>query len=51
MAVQLKEDAKEELMDQYGLEITEINLLVDGNDNQHPFPENLQKVVIQLNRR
>ncbi|WP_394232917.1 stage III sporulation protein AF [Niallia oryzisoli] len=47
MAVQLKEDAEEELMAQYGLVITDLNLLVD-KDNQRPFPENLQKVVIQL---
>lgn len=47
MAVQMKEDAEEELMDQYGLVIADIDLLVD-EDNQHPFPENLQKVVIQL---
>ncbi|KAA9026255.1 stage III sporulation protein AF [Niallia endozanthoxylica] len=47
MAVQLKEDAEEELMDQYGLVITDLNLLTD-EDNQRPFPENLQKVVIQL---
>ncbi|WP_071395718.1 stage III sporulation protein AF [Bacillus tuaregi] len=47
MAVQLKKDAEEELMDQYGLVITDLNLLVD-KDNQRPFPENLQKVVIQL---
>ncbi|MCQ6273742.1 stage III sporulation protein AF [Bacillus sp. V3B] len=47
MAVQLKEDAEEELMDQYGLVIADIDLLVD-KDDQRPFPENLQKVVIQL---
>ncbi len=47
MAVQLKEDAKEELMDQYGLAITNIDLVVDA-ENQQPFPENLQKVVLQL---
>ncbi len=47
MAVQLKEDAEEELMDQYGLVITDLNLLTD-EDNQRPFPENLQKVVIHL---
>lgn len=47
MAVQMKEDAEEELMDQYGLVIADIDLLVD-EDNQRPFPENLQKVVIQL---
>ena len=47
MAVQLKEDANEELMDQYGLAITNIDLVVDA-ENQQPFPENLQKVVLQL---
>ena len=47
MAVQLKEDAKEELMDQYGLAITNIDLVVDA-ESQQPFPGNLQKVVLQL---
>ena len=47
MAVQLKEDAEEELMDQYGLAITNIDLVVDA-ENQQPFPENLKKVVLQL---
>jgi stage III sporulation protein AF len=47
MTVQMTEDAEEELMDQYGLVIADINLLVD-EDSQQPFPENLQKVVIQL---
>ena len=47
MAVQLKEDANEELMDQYGLAIIDIDLVVDAQ-NQQPFPENLKKVVIQL---
>ena len=47
MAVQLKEDANEELMDQYGLAIINIDLVVDAQ-NQQPFPENLKKVVLQL---
>jgi stage III sporulation protein AF len=47
MTVQMKEDAEGELMDQYGLVIADINLLVD-EDSQQPFPENLQRVVIQL---
>jgi stage III sporulation protein AF len=47
MAIQLKEDAEEELMDQYDLVITDINLSVDKND-QRPFPENLNKLVIQV---
>ena len=42
MTVQLKEDANEELMDQYGLAITNIDLVVDA-ENQQPFPENIQK--------
>ena len=50
MAVQMEEDAKEELMDRYGLVISDLNLLVDEND-QRPFPENLQKVVIQLSEK
>jgi stage III sporulation protein AF len=47
MAVQLKEDANEELIDQYGLAIINIDLVVDAQ-NQQPFPENLKKVVLQL---
>jgi stage III sporulation protein AF len=47
MAVQLKEDAKEELMDQYGLAIVNIDLVVDA-ENQQSFPQNLKKVVLQL---
>ena len=47
MAVQLKEDANEELMDQYGLAITNIDLVVDA-ENQQSFPQNLKKVVLQL---
>src|SRR3954468_12137940 len=47
MTVQLKEDANEELMDQYGLAITNIDLVVDA-ENQRPFPENIQKMVLQL---
>ena len=47
MAVQLKEDANEELMDQYGLAIANIDLVVDA-ENQQSFPQNLKKVVLQL---
>ena len=50
MAVQLKEDAEEELMDQFDLAITDLEVVVDAED-QRPFPENLQKVVLTLNRR
>ncbi len=47
MAVQLKKDVAEELMKQYGLEITKINLITDEN-SQKTFPENLQKVSVLL---
>ncbi|PLR85997.1 stage III sporulation protein AF [Bacillus canaveralius] len=47
MAVDMETDAKKELMDQYGLEIVKIDVLVDEQD-QHEFPENLQKVIVQL---
>lgn len=50
MAVQLKSDAKEELMEQYGVEITEIKTLVAEND-ERAFPENLQKVTVQLKHK
>nr|WP_295975560.1 stage III sporulation protein AF [uncultured Bacillus sp.] len=50
ITVQLKEEAEEELMDRYGLVITELNLLTDEKD-ERPFPENLQKVVIQLSEQ
>ncbi|WP_462412158.1 stage III sporulation protein AF [Neobacillus sp. Marseille-QA0830] len=47
MAVQLKKDAKEELMEQYGLEIAKIDIETNGQGDK-AFPENLQKVMIQL---
>ncbi|XJZ26181.1 stage III sporulation protein AF [Bacillota bacterium Lsc_1132] len=47
MAVQLKKDAAEELMKQYGLEIANIKLSTDEK-SQKPFPENLQKVSVLL---
>lgn len=46
-AVQLKADVEEELMEQYGLEISDIELLVDEN-GQHDFPGNLQTVIVHL---
>ena len=48
MAVQLKEDAEEELMSQFDLVISDLEVVVDAED-QRPFPENLQKVVLTLN--
>ncbi|MCP1159727.1 MULTISPECIES: stage III sporulation protein AF [Bacillus] len=50
MAVQLKTDAEKELMEQYGLEISDVSLVVDEN-NQSAFPENLEKVSIQLKQQ
>lgn len=47
MTVQLKEKAEKELIDRYGLVITDLKFLMDENDGR-PFPENLQKVVIQV---
>jgi stage III sporulation protein AF len=48
MAVQLKGDAEEELMSQFDLVISDLEVVVDVED-QRPFPENLQKVVLTLN--
>ncbi|WP_313798330.1 stage III sporulation protein AF [Cytobacillus sp.] len=52
MRVQLEKDMKEELMEQYGLEIVDVELQADEYD-QRAFPENfqlenLQKVVVKL---
>ncbi|TKC19859.1 stage III sporulation protein AF [Robertmurraya kyonggiensis] len=46
-AVQLKAGVEEELMEQYGLEISNIELLVDEN-GQQDFPGNLQTVIVHL---
>jgi stage III sporulation protein AF len=50
MAVQLKTDAEKELIDQYGLEIADVQLILDENA-QSAFPENLQKVTVQLKQK
>ncbi|MDR4948533.1 stage III sporulation protein AF [Neobacillus cucumis] len=47
MAVKLKKDVKEELMNQYGLEIEKIDLAVN-EESDKAFPENLQKVTVLL---
>lgn len=47
MAVQLEKDAKEELMDQYGLTIAKIDFLMN-EDDQQAFPGNLEKVIVKL---
>ncbi|MFO1443517.1 stage III sporulation protein AF [Bacillus sp. Bva_UNVM-123] len=50
MQVQLKMKVEEELMDQYGLEIMDIDFQEDEN-SPRAFPENLQKVFIQLKHK
>lgn len=47
MAVQLKKDVEEELMNQYGLVIAHIDIQTDGQNHQ-TFPDNLQKVSVLL---
>jgi stage III sporulation protein AF len=47
MAVRLKKDTEEELMEQYGLQIANIELKVDDS-SKLAFPENLQKVIVLL---
>ena len=47
MAVQLKATAEEELMEQQGMEIANIELEVNDQD-QRPFPENIQYVIVHL---
>jgi len=47
MAVQMKEEANKELVDQYGVEIETLSITVDHN-SEKSFPENLEKLVISL---
>ncbi|MGV2938279.1 stage III sporulation protein AF [Mesobacillus sp. LC4] len=49
MAVQLKTAAEEELMEQQGMEIANIELEVNDQD-QRPFPENLEYVIVHLKK-
>lgn len=49
MAVQLKTDVEEELMDQFGLEIAHIDLVVDEN-GQLTSPDDLQKIVVVVKK-
>jgi stage III sporulation protein AF len=49
MAVQLKEGTEEELMNQYGLEVANIDITIDETTKQS-FPDNLQKVIVQLKK-
>lgn len=46
-AVQMKNDAQEELMTGYGLMITDIDLSVN-DQAQGNFPENVEKIKVQL---
>jgi stage III sporulation protein AF len=47
VAVQLKKDVEEELMEQYGLEIASIDLSVDETSSA-TFPDNLQEISVTL---
>ncbi|RDI41189.1 stage III sporulation protein AF [Falsibacillus pallidus] len=47
MAVQLKKDAEEELIDQFGIGIQSVELVMQ-KDNEQNFPDNLEKVVVYL---
>jgi len=47
VAVQLKKDVEEELMEQYGMEIASINLSVDENSSES-FPNNLKGISVEL---
>ncbi|ESU30546.1 hypothetical protein G3A_21620 [Bacillus sp. 17376] len=49
MAVQLKTAAEEELMEQQGMEIANIELEVNDQD-QRPFPENLEYVIVHVKK-
>lgn len=49
MAVQLQADVEEELMEQHGVVITNIDFVVDEN-SQSEFLENLQQVIVQLGK-
>lgn len=49
MAVQLKTAAEEELMEQQGMEIANIELEVNDQD-QRSFPENLEYVIVHLKK-
>ncbi|MGG0716538.1 stage III sporulation protein AF [Robertmurraya massiliosenegalensis] len=48
-AVQLQTDVEEELMEQYGLEITNIEIAVDEDSQSDSF-EQIQSIVVQLKR-
>jgi stage III sporulation protein AF len=47
MAVQLEKGVEEELMEQFGLEISKIELTTK-NDSQESFPDNLEMVTVRL---
>lgn len=47
MAVQLRTDVEEELMERYGLLVNHIQIITNKN-NREGFPTNVDKVVVQL---
>ncbi|MGG1400618.1 stage III sporulation protein AF [Bacillus salipaludis] len=47
MRVQLKKDVKEELMENYGLEIADLDIATNEESDQ-AFPENIQKITVLL---
>lgn len=47
MADELKKDVEKELMDQYGLEISKLDISTNGKSDQ-AFPDNLQRVSVLL---
>ncbi|NMD70187.1 stage III sporulation protein AF [Bacillus sp. DNRA2] len=47
MAVQLEKDANEELMEKHGLNISNIKFVINEDQMQN-FPDNLEKVIVQL---
>jgi stage III sporulation protein AF len=49
MAVQLEKDVEEELMNQSGFKITNIDFQLKDNDSQ-AFPDNLKKVIVKVQR-
>ena len=49
MAVQLEKDAKKELMEQYGLQIANIDISINEKD-QRAFPKNLQKIIVDVQK-
>lgn len=49
MAVQLRITAEEELIEQFGLKVAQINIKINEHENDN-FPENIEKIIVQLAR-